>query len=180
MITSEASVVHVLVKHLCNFLPMEVFQVTTLCLHKVINHAPVGIGFHNELRETCESRVKHFGFVHETMIGYRFGVWGPGGTVPQLVSVTIQEVCERLLILFLSLESPQSDGAGVLMLGSGSVGEVTTLGEDLLSVRVGSGFVHNGSVARIGGKIKHPCATFPTGFFILNNECLLRMRTLHS
>ena len=77
------------------------------------------------------------------MIGCRFGVWGPEGTVPQLVSVTIQEVCERLLVLFLSLESPQSDGAGVLTLGSGSVGQVAPLGKDLLSVRVGNvGFDH--------------------------------------
>ena len=83
------------------------------------------------------------------MIGHRFGVWGPEGTVPQLVSVTIQEVSECLLVLCLSLESPQSDGAGVLMLRSGSVGQVTTLGEDLLSVRV-SGFVHETMMAPPG------------------------------
>ena len=84
------------------------------------------------------------------MIGHRFGVWGPEGTVPQMVSVTVQEVSERLLVLCLSLEGPQSDGAGVIMLRSGSVGQVTTLGEDLLSVGV-SGFVHESMMAHPGG-----------------------------
>ena len=85
------------------------------------------------------------------MVGHRFGVWGPEGTVPQLVSVTIQEVCECFLILCLSLKGTGTDSAGELTLGSGSVGQVTTLGEDLLSVRVGSGFVHTSMMAHPGG-----------------------------
>ena len=115
----------------------------------------VGVSFHNELGETFQSRVKqvllslsHFD-VHETIIGYRFGVWGPGGTVPQLVSVTVQEVSERLLVLCLSLKGTGTDSAGELTLASGSVGQVTTLGEDLLSVGV-SGFVHETMMAPPG------------------------------
>jgi len=95
-------------------------------------------------------------------------------------SVTVQELRERLLILCLSVEGTGTDSTGELPLRSGSGGQIAPLGEDLLSVGVGSGFVHNGSVARIGGNLKRPCATFPTGFFILNNEYLLRIRTLHA
>ena len=80
------------------------------------------------------------------MIGHGCGVWGPEGTVPQLVSVTVHEVSECFLILFLSLEGTGTDSTGVLMLRSGSVGQVTTLGEDLLSVGV-SGFVHETMMA---------------------------------
>ena len=69
------------------------------------------------------------------------------------VSVTVEEICECFVILFLSLESPQPDGAGELTLASGSVGQVTTLGEDLLSVGVGSGLIHHaGMMARIRGQ----------------------------
>ena len=57
------------------------------------------------------------------------------------VSVTVQEVCECFLILFFGLEGTKSDSTGVLTLGSGSVGQVMTLSEDLLSVRVGRGVV---------------------------------------
>ena len=89
------------------------------------------------------------------MIGYRFGVWGPEGTVPQLVSVTVHEVCERFLILCLSLKSTGTDSAGELTLASGSVGQVATLGEDLLSVGV-SGFVHESMMAHPGGSRSSP------------------------
>jgi len=57
------------------------------------------------------------------------------------VSVTVEEICECFLILFFGLESTGPDSTGVLTLGSGSVGQVTTLSEDLLSVGVGNGVV---------------------------------------
>ena len=65
------------------------------------------------------------------------------------VSVTVEEICECFLILFFGLEGTKSDSTGVLTLGSGSVGQVTTLGEDLLSVGV-SGFVHETMIAPHG------------------------------
>ena len=84
------------------------------------------------------------------MVGYRLSVWGPEGSVPQLVSVTIHEVSECFLILCLSLKGTGTDSARELTLASGSVGQVTTLGEDLLSVGV-SGFVHESMMAHPGG-----------------------------
>jgi len=143
---SVAGVVVEFFIHLGNFFPVVVFEVTTLCLHEVVNHAPIGVSLHNELGETCESRVKHCVVVHESMVGYRFGVWGPEGSVPQLVSVTIHEVSECFLILCLSLKGTGTDSTRELTLASGSIGQVTTLGEDLLSVRVG-GFVHAPNMA---------------------------------
>lgn len=93
----------------------------------------------------------------------------------QLVSVTVQEFRERLLILCLSLKGTGTDSAGELTLRSGSVGEVTTLGEDLLSVGVGSGFVHTSMMAHPGRSrssrgyktpkenLKVACANLATG-----------------
>ena len=82
-LSSVASVVQVRVINLLNFIPLSISEVTNLCFHEVINHTPVGVGLHNELRKTCESRVKHCVFVHESMIGYRFGVlWVRGDSAP--------------------------------------------------------------------------------------------------
>jgi hypothetical protein len=67
------------------------------------------------------------------------------------VSVTIEEICDCFVILFLGLEGTKSDSTGVLTLGSGSVGQVTTLCQDLLSVGVGSGFVHESMMAHPDG-----------------------------
>ena len=57
------------------------------------------------------------------------------------LSHAIQEVCHRLLIIVLSLKDATMDSTGELTLASGCVGEVTTLGEGLLSVGVVR-FVH--------------------------------------
>ena len=57
------------------------------------------------------------------------------------VSVTVEKICECFVILFFGLEGTESDSTGELTLASGSVGEVTTLGEDLLRVGVVR-FVH--------------------------------------
>ena len=77
------------------------------------------------------------------------GVWWEWWTVLRL-SHAIQEVCHRLLIIVLSLKDATMDSTGELTLASGSVGQVTTLGEDLLSVGV-SGFVHESMMAHPGG-----------------------------
>jgi len=58
IITSVAGIIHEGFINLSNFIPSVVGKVTTLCLHEVINHAPIGVGFHNELLETFQSRVK--------------------------------------------------------------------------------------------------------------------------
>ena len=68
------------------------------------------------------------------------GVWWEWWTVLRL-SHAIQEVCHRLLIIVLSLKDATVDSTGELPLASGCVGQVTTLGEDLLSVGVVR-FVH--------------------------------------
>ena len=68
------------------------------------------------------------------------GVWWEWWTVLRL-SHAIQEVCHRLLIIVLSLKDATMDSTGELPLTCGCVGQVTTLGEDLLSVGVVR-FVH--------------------------------------
>lgn len=58
------------------------------------------------------------------------------------ISVAIHEISKCFLILGLSVEGPSTDGTGELALGSGCRGQIASLGEDLLGVGVGSGFVH--------------------------------------
>jgi len=73
------------------------------------------------------------------------------------VSVTVQEICDCFVILFLGLEGTKSDSTGVLTLGGGSVGQVTTLGEDLLSVRVGNvAFDHESMMPHPGSPRSSP------------------------
>jgi len=62
-----------------------------------------------------------------------------------IVSVTVQEICECFVILFLSLEAATVDSTGELPLRCGGRGQVASLSEDLLSVGVG-GFVHVTSI----------------------------------
>jgi len=59
-------------------MPLSISEVTNLCFHEVINHAPIGIGFHDKLRKRLQSRVKHCVCRHESMIGHRRGSpWRP-------------------------------------------------------------------------------------------------------
>ena len=73
------------------------------------------------------------------------------------VSVTVEEICECFVILFFGLEGTESDSTGELTLASGSVGQVATLREDLLSVRVGNVvFDHAVMMARIADPRSSP------------------------
>jgi hypothetical protein len=73
------------------------------------------------------------------------------------VSVTVEEICECFLILCLSLKGTGTDSTGKGPLRSGSVGQVATLREDLLSVRVGNvGFDHALMIARIADPRSSP------------------------
>ena len=75
-------------------------------------------------------------------------VWVHWWTVLRL-SHTIQEVCQRFLISVLSLKDATVDSTGELPLTGGCVGQVTTLGEDLLSVGV-RGLIHHADIIGTG------------------------------
>jgi len=70
-----------------------------------------------------------------------------------IVSVTVEEICHRFLILLIGCETIR-EPCGDLTVTLGCGREVTTLGQDLDFVGVGSGFVHVGSMGHFGVKIK--------------------------
>ena len=92
--------------HLSNIFPVVIFQIATLRFHKIINHTPIGIGFHNELRERFESGLKHCVFVHKVMVGHRRGVWGGR-------CATFPTGFRRSALPVRSVENPQRNGAAV-------------------------------------------------------------------
>ena len=58
-------IVHEFFKHSGNFFPVLITKFATLCFHEIINHTPIGIGFHTELWQRFESRVKQIGVVFD-------------------------------------------------------------------------------------------------------------------
>jgi len=135
-------------------MPLSISEVTNLCFHEVINHAPIGIGFHDKLRKGLQSRVKHCVCCHESMIGHRRGSpWRP---------VTIRN----------SVKNQVSDGShaidpfplGDLHLSGHLTPTVVTLlhlNGKLLGFHVGSDVVNLNDPTREGG----PGATDVVGGF---------------
>ena len=165
---SHPSVVGEFFIHLGNFFPVVIFQRTTHVFHPVINHRPISVGLSNERRERLQVEVERIHGksarigVHETMMAeIRWKVnrlW----TVRRL-SHSIQEVCHCLFILLKGREAisePSRDLTGLRL----TLRQVATLGEDLLSVRVGNvGIDHARSVAQNRANCKGVCATLSTG-----------------
>jgi len=46
--------------NLLNFVPCIIRKVTTLCFHKVTNHLPICVRFHNKLGQRFQSRIEQF------------------------------------------------------------------------------------------------------------------------
>ena len=82
------------------------------------------------------------------------------GTVPRL-SHAVQEICHCLLILLIGREAI-SEASGHLTRAGLCLGQVTTLGDQLLFVDVEC-FLHAVSMAQIRANCKWGCATLPTG-----------------